>query len=35
LNINEEKVVSKNLPNPIYDVSVVIGKDFRRLNGSE
>lgn len=35
LKISEEKVVSRNTPNPIYDVSVVIGKDFRQLNGSE
>lgn len=35
LNISEDKVVSKNTTNPIYDVSVVIGKDYRQLNGSE
>lgn len=35
LNIPEDRVVTKNTPNPIYDVSVVIGKDYRQLNGSE
>ena len=35
LNIPEDRVVEKNTPNPIYDISVVIGKDYRQLNGSE
>ena len=35
LNIPEDRVVEKNTPNPLYDVSVVIGKDYRQLNGSE
>ena len=35
LKIPEDRVVEKNTPNPIYDISVVIGKDYRQLNGSE
>ena len=34
LKIPEERVVKKNTANPIYDISVVIGKDYRQLNGA-
>ena len=31
LGIDPEKIETRNNPNPIYDVSVVIGKDYKKL----
>jgi hypothetical protein len=32
LGIAEDKIIDKKIPNPIYDMSVVIGKDYKNLS---
>jgi len=34
LGISGDQVFSREIPEAIYDVSVVIGKDFKQLKGS-